>query len=103
MVSHRSSLVDLAGCLRQERLTLPALVCQLGLMCLALAVKLTDSSCSKIDFCVQISVWIVSVTHSGYVLEPPDQRARDFLVPITLKWLFPKHAHKLFGEMLVST
>jgi hypothetical protein len=52
MVSRRSSLVDPAGCLRQERLALPVLVCRLGLMCLALAVELTDSSCSKIHFCV---------------------------------------------------
>jgi hypothetical protein len=48
-------------------------------------------------------VWIVSGTRPGYVLEPPDQSARCFLVSIMLKWLFFKHTHKVFDEMLVRT
>jgi hypothetical protein len=39
----------------------------------------------------------------GCILELPDQKARVFLVLITLKRLFPEHAQKLFGEMLERT
>jgi hypothetical protein len=40
---------------------------------------------------------------ASVVLELPDQKARGFLVQIALKWLFPEHARKVFGEMAVRT
>jgi hypothetical protein len=43
-------------------------------------------------------IWFIAVI-AGNTLELPDQKARDFLVPIALKRLSPKHAHKVFGEM----
>jgi hypothetical protein len=42
--------------------------------------------------------WIPSL-----VLELLDQKAQDFLVPIALKWLFPEHVCKVFGEMRMRT
>jgi predicted Na+-dependent transporter len=40
---------------------------------------------------------------AGIVFETSDQKTQGFLVLITLKWLFFKHTHKLFGEMPVRT
>jgi hypothetical protein len=48
-------------------------------------------------------MWIGAGTHPSNILELPDQKARYFLVLIALKRLFPKHAHKVFGEMSVRT
>jgi hypothetical protein len=39
----------------------------------------------------------------GIVLELPDQKARGFLILISLKRLFFEHARKIFGEMFVRT
>jgi hypothetical protein len=54
---------------------------------------------SKVSISVWISVWIVVETHSGHVLEPPDQRPQGFLVHIELTPHSLVHAHKLFGEI----
>jgi hypothetical protein len=52
------------------------------------------------DLCL-LCVWIVAGTHPGLTLELPDQKAQGFLDSIVLKWLFPEHARKVFGEMHV--
>jgi hypothetical protein len=39
----------------------------------------------------------------GCVLELPDQKAREFLVLIAFKLLFPEHARKVFDKMSVMT
>jgi hypothetical protein len=48
-------------------------------------------------------VWIGAGTHPGNTFELSDQKARGFLVPIVLKWLFPEHALNVFGEIPVRT
>jgi hypothetical protein len=35
----------------------------------------------------------------SFVLEPPDQNARDFLVLIAFLWWFLEHTHKVSGEI----
>jgi hypothetical protein len=46
---------------------------------------------------------VVELSVLGHVLELPKQKARDFLVLIVLRRLFPKHVYKVFGEMSVKT
>jgi hypothetical protein len=50
-----------------------------------------------------IFMWIVPQTHSDHVLEPPDQRARSFLVQIEFTPHSLVHIRKVFGEMPVTT
>jgi hypothetical protein len=48
-------------------------------------------------------VHLVGRSISGITLEPPDQRARGFLVLINFNWLFLEHVRKVFGEISVMT
>jgi hypothetical protein len=67
--------------------------------CLPLAETLPCWPGCAIDFLVDF----YCREEAGLTHELPDRKARGFRVPITLKWLFPVHARKLFGEMSVRT
>jgi hypothetical protein len=67
-----------------------------------LLLKLSFGS-SKVLIFVWISVWIVAGNYLDHVLEPPDQRARDFIVSIALNRLVPEHVRNLFGKISVRT
>jgi hypothetical protein len=58
---------------------------------------------SKVLIFVWISVLIVAGTRLDHVFEPPDQRARGFIVLIALNRLVPEHVRNVFGEMSVRT
>jgi hypothetical protein len=58
---------------------------------------------SKVLIFVWISVLIVAGTRLDHVLEPPDQRARGFIVLIALNRLVPEHVRNVFDEMSVRT
>jgi hypothetical protein len=58
---------------------------------------------SEISIFCSWCVWIIAGTHPGHTLELLDRKAQSFLVSITVKRLFLKHVHKVFGEMLVRT
>jgi hypothetical protein len=54
------------------------------------------------DFTRDVRASIPTVgAHPDHFLELPDQKTRAFLVSIIFKRLFPEHAHKVFGEMIV--